>query len=58
MKPGQLKNVNDVIVRVKIAESGCKGCFFERKISCPCMKDSRSEFNQECRLNGFIYVKP
>lgn len=58
MKPGQFTSINGTIVRIKKAENWCKGCFYEHKISCPCIVDARTERQLDCKLNGFIYVKP
>lgn len=58
MKPGQFININGTICRVKKATNYCKGCFYENKISCPCIVDARTVSALDCKLNGFIYVKP
>lgn len=58
MKAGQFTSINGTLVRIKRADVGCKGCFYERKISCPCIVDARTTAQLDCKLNGFIYVKP
>lgn len=57
-KPGQFFTYNNVVYRAKKRTKGCNGCALNNYVSCPNIKDARTNNKRlECESNNIILVR-